>query len=199
MGSSTLTYPVPVYGDVTLSNPTSLNQHRVSVKSDYRISSRDNLTGTFLYSRDDSTDKFGGGDGLIGPAFLNPARTLLLGFDYTRNFTPNVLNQFRASYLRHRSDFPNPPGTENIPSIVTFLDPLGVSFGNASALPQFFTDTQFQYKDDLSVLHGRHSFKVGGEYRRTRNGSSLRATKNGLFEPWGVEELLTDGFFWRRG
>jgi hypothetical protein len=190
-----LTYPVPVYGDVTLGDPVSFNQHRVSFKSDYKISQTDSLSGTFLYTNENTVDKFGGGDTTIGPAFENPARSVLLGLTYTKSFTPTVLNQFRASYLRRRSDFPDAPGAEGVPSIVTFTDPLGIGFGNGSSLPQFFTDNQFQYKNDLSVVHGKHSFKFGGEYRRTRNGSSFQATRNGLFQPYGIEELLTDGFF----
>src|ERR1700682_4846838 len=190
-----LTYPVPVYGDVTLADNVSFNQHRVSFKSDYKFSEKDSLSGTFLYTNEETVDKYGGGDTTIGPAFVNPARSVLLGLTYTRNFTPSVLNQLRADYLRRRSDYPNAPGAENVPSIVTYTDPLGVGFGNGSSLPQFFTDNQFQYRDDLSIIHGRHAFKFGGEYRRTRNGSSFQANKNGLFQPYGVEELLTDGFF----
>ena len=191
----TLQYPVPVYGEVTVSDPNSFNQHRVSFKSDYRLSNRDTISGTFLYTNEESKDGFGGADTTIGPAFVNPAVSVLLGLTWTHNFGSNVINQFRASYLRRRSDFPDAPGTEGIPSIVTFIDPLSVGFGSGSALPQFFTDGQFQYKDDVSVIRGKHTFKFGGEYRRTRNASSFQATRNGLFEPYGIEELLTDGYF----
>src|SRR5258708_40111527 len=75
------------------------------------------------------------------------------------------------------------------------FDSLGVSFGNTSALPQLFTDNEFQYKDDMSIVKGKHAFKFGGEYRRIRNGSSFESAKNGVFIPYSTEELLTDGFF----
>lgn len=195
VGAANLTYPVPVYGNVTLSDPTSFNQHRVSFKSDYKLSNKDSLSGTFLYTNENTVDTFGGGCATIGPSFSNPAVSVLLGLTYTRNLTPNSINQFRASYLRRRSDFPDAPGSQGIPDIVTFTDPLGIGFGNTSALPQFFTDGQFQYKDDLSVVHGKHSVKLGGEYRRTRNASSFQSVKNGFFAPYGIEEILTDGFF----
>ncbi len=195
VGAANLTYPVPVYGSVTLSDPVSFNQHRVSFKSDYKLSNKDSLSGTFLYTNENTVDQFAGGCATIGPSFTNPAVSVLLGLTYTRNLTPNSLNQFRASYLRRRSDFPNAPGSQGIPDIVTFTDPLGIGFGNSSALPQFFTDGLFQYKDDLSIVHGKHSVKSGGEYRRTRNASSFQSVKNGFFEPYGIEELLTDGFF----
>jgi len=190
-----LTYPIAEFGPLTVSDPNTFFQHRVSFKSDYNLSSKDTLSGTFLYTTQDQKDKFGGGDTTIGPAFENPNVQVLLGLTWTHNFTGNTLNQFRASYLRHRSDFPNPPGTASIPDILSAFDALGVGFGNTSALPQFFTDNQFQYKDDLSTVKGKHTFKLGGEYRRTRNGSSFQAEKNGVFFFYSTEELLTDGFF----
>ena len=82
-----------------------------------------------------------------------------------------------------------PNGT---PSIVTAYDPYQGAYGNSSALPQFFTENQFQYKDDLSITKGNHSLKVGAEYRRTRNGSSFKTQFNGFFLPYGVEDILTD-------
>jgi hypothetical protein len=194
-GAVGVVYPVAEFGQVALADPNTFFQHRVSFKSDYKISDRDSLTGTFNYTNQNSVDKFGGGDGTIGPAFENPNVQLLLGFAWTHNFSATVLNQFRASYLRHRSDFPNPTGTAGIPDILSFFDSLGVSFGNTSALPQFFTDGMFQYKDDLSLVKGKHTFKFGGEYRRVRNASSFESEKNGVFFFESTEELVTDGFF----
>ena len=190
-----LVYPMSEFGPLTLSDPNTFFQHRVSFKSDYNLSSKDTLSGTFLYTTQNQKDKFGGGDTTIGPAFENPNVQVLLGVTWTHNFTGNTLNQFRASYLRHRSDFPNPPGTEGIPDVLSAFDALGVGFGDTSALPQFFTDNQFQYKDDVSTVKGKHTFKFGGEYRRTRNGSSFQSAKNGVFWSYSTEELLTDGFF----
>jgi Carboxypeptidase regulatory-like domain/TonB dependent receptor len=188
-------YPVNEFGTVALSDPNTFFQHRATFKSDYKISDKDSLVGTFNYTTQKSVDKFGGGDGTIGPAFENPDVQLLLGFEWTHNFSATVLNQLRASYLRHRSDFPNPAGTAGVPDILSFFDSLGVSFGNTSALPQFFTDGMFQYKDDLSIVKGKHTFKLGGEYRRIRNASSFQAEKNGIFFFQSTEELMTDGFF----
>jgi hypothetical protein len=193
--TANIRYPIAEFGQVSLADPNTFFQHRVSFKSDYRISNKDSLVGTFNYTTQNTVDKFGGGDGTIGPAIENPNVQLLLGIAWTHNFSATILNQFRASYLRHRSDFPNPAGTAGIPDILSFFDALGVSFGNTSALPQFFTDGMFQYKDDLSIVKGKHTFKLGGEYRRIRNASSFQAEKNGIFFFQSTEELLTDGFF----
>ncbi|HEY3037156.1 MAG TPA: carboxypeptidase regulatory-like domain-containing protein [Pyrinomonadaceae bacterium] len=190
-----ITYPVPVYGDVTVNDNVAFNQKRFSIKGDHEMSDSNRFVGTFLWESSNTLDKFNGGDGIIGPATTVPAMSLLTGLSYTHTFNPTMLNEFKVSYLRHTLDFPQCPGTDGIPSVVTGIDPLGVGFGCTSNLPQFFTDNQFQFQDSLSFVLGNHSLKTGLEYRRIRNGSAFEAIKNGLFLPHGVEEMVTDGFF----
>ena len=190
-----LVYPVAEFAPLAVSDPDTFHQHRVFFKSDYKFSDKDSLSGTFLYTTDQDINQFNGGCSTIGPASITNQVEVLFGLTWTHNFSPTLLNQFRASYLRHRLDFPNPAGAVGVPDIITALDSLGVGFGNSSALPQFFTDNQFQYKDDMTLVHGKHTFKYGGEYRRTRNGSSFQSEKNGVFFFYSTEELLTDGLF----
>jgi hypothetical protein len=198
-GASLLTdgliYPVPVYGDVTVTNSSQTNIGRFTTKVDHLMNETNRFTGTFLLEDSDTASAFDGADTTIGPPFVSPGRSILTGISWIHTFSPTVINELKGSYLRHRRDFPQCPGTEGIPSIVTGIDPLTVGLGCSSALPQFFTDNQFQYQDHLSFIRGVHSFRTGVEYRRTRNGSAFEATKNGFFLPHGVEELVTDGFF----
>lgn len=188
-------YPVPVYGDVTVINSSFLNASRFTGKVDHIMSQRNRFTGTFLLEDSDTGDTHGGSDSTIGVPFLSPGRSILAGLSWIHDFSPTVINEAKVSYLRHVRDFAQCPGTEQLPSVVTGIDPLGVGFGCSSNLPQFFTDNQFQYQDHLSIVRGSHSFRTGVEYRRIRNGSAFEAIKNGLFLPHGIEEFLTDGFF----
>ena len=192
---SPIIYPVPVYGQVTVLDPSFLNVARFSVKVDHTFNSSNNLTATFLSEDSDNGDAFSGGDTAVGPAFISPGRSILAGLTFNHTWSPTVTSESKVSYLRHRRDFPDCPGTSGEPSVVTGFDPLGVSLGCSSGLPQFFTDNQFQFQQHFSMLMGSHSFRGGAEYRRIRNGSSFQATQNALFQPHGIEELLTDGFF----
>jgi carboxypeptidase family protein len=190
-----LTYPVPVYGDVTVTDSIAFNQKRFSIKGDHEMNTNNRFVGTFLWESSNSFDSNRGGDTTIGPATTTPALSLLAGLTWSHTFGPTTINEAKFSYLRHTLDFPQCPGTDGMPSVVTGIDPLAVGFGCTSNLPQFFTDNQFQIQDSLTFSHGNHGFKAGLEYRRIRNGSAFEAIKNGLFLPHGVEEMVTDGFF----
>ncbi|HTR26295.1 MAG TPA: carboxypeptidase regulatory-like domain-containing protein [Terriglobales bacterium] len=193
--TSGLVYPVPVYADIHLPDPFHLNEYRITSKVDYKLGNNDQLNAVFLFQNDDQGSPFDGGGTTIGPAYTNPGRGQDYGVTWNHTFSPTILNTAKMSYLRHRSDFSGAPSTFGIPEIVTAFDSLAVGFGQYSGFPQFFTDTQFQYQDSLSVVHGKHAFKGGVEYRRTRNGSSFFNDNNGTFLPYSIEDLVTDMTF----
>ena len=187
-------YPVNVFGVITVPQAETFNQARYTVKVDQKMGTNDQLSGTYLYDNGDDVTQWNGGDTTFGPDLPSHARAMNAGITWSHTFSPTLLNQFRLGYVRHTANFPgeetsNANGT---PSIVTAYDPYQGAYGNSSALPQFFTENQFQYKDDLSITKGNHSLKVGAEYRRTRNGSSFKTQFNGFFLPYGVEDILTD-------
>jgi len=190
-------YPVPVYGTVTVSQPQTTNQIRYTTKIDHKLSDRQQLSGTFLYDNADSVTKYAGGDGAFGPDLPQHGRAMNAGITWTWTLSPTVTNQARMSYVRHTANFPGDSAadTAKIPALATAFDPTGFSFGNASNLPQFFTENAFVYRDDLSFTKGKHSFKTGVSYERTRNGSSFEADIYGEILPYGIEDFVTDETF----
>ncbi|MGB9197259.1 MAG: carboxypeptidase-like regulatory domain-containing protein, partial [Terriglobales bacterium] len=190
-----ITYPVPIYGFVTVPQSQLLNQARYTVKMDHKLSVKDQLNGTYIYDNGDSDTALAGGSNTFGPDLPNHTRSQVAGINWVHTFTPTVLNQARFSYVRHTGNFPGDPSVTGMPSTITFFDPPTNTFGNADNLPQFFTENEFIYKDDISIAHGKHNFKTGGEYRRTRNGSSFDSFKNGLNFYMDTEDLLTDATF----
>jgi hypothetical protein len=187
-------YPVPVFGTVTVPQPSTLNQIRYTLKGDHKLSVNDTFTGEFLYDNADSVTQFAGGDSTFGPSEPVHGRAMNAGVSWAHTFSPTVLNQLRMGYVRHTANFPGDPADNaaGMPSIVTAFDAFTGAYGNSSGLPQFFTENQFQYKDDLSFTKGKHNFKTGAEYRRTRNGSSFFTQFNGFFLPYGIEDIATD-------
>jgi hypothetical protein len=186
-------YPVPLYDSATELGILPTDQYRFSIKFDHKFSNNDQFNGVYLFEDTHSSCNFCGGDTLFGVPNDNPNRAQTAGLTWTHTFSPTVLNQFRAGYVRRKANFVD-PGTEGIPVMLT-IDALASGFGGSNGIPQFFTENQFQYKDDVSVTKGKHGLKFGGEYRRTRNGSSFHNDQYGHFYNWGGESLITDGVF----
>jgi Carboxypeptidase regulatory-like domain len=186
-----LTYPVPVYGTLTVSEPTSQNEARWSLKFDHRLGQNDQFSGLYLFQDSTNTTKFFNGFNTIGPDSIQDGRGQNVALSWTHTFSPTVLNTFKASYLRHRLDFPAPKGAFGAPAYYT-LDGIGVDLGLSPGLPQFFTENQFQYLDNISIVHGKHSVKTGGEYRRIRNGSRFFNDAFQTILPWSIEDTVTD-------
>jgi hypothetical protein len=190
-----LRYPVPVYGDVYVQNPFSSNDYGISTKIDYLATNKDQISFSYLNQTANSRSGFGGGVKSISPSLLRDGRGQNIAIGWTRSFSPTVANIFKTSFLRHRQDSPVAPGYEGMPSIFTAFDPMTVGFGMSNSIPQFITLNQFQFQDHLSIIKGKHSFKAGGEYRRTRNGAAWYFNSSGTYIPYGLEDLVTDMAF----
>ncbi len=186
-----IVYPVPLYGTVVKPDVINTDQDRFSFKVDHKLSEKDHLAFSYLFDDVQSTDSNGGAASTIGAADVIPARAQNASINWTRNISNSILNQARFGYLRHVANFTSPEAV-GIPSIATFFDPVGTSFGATAGIPQFFTENQFQYKDDVSITHGRHNFKTGFEYRNTRNSSKFFNDRYGTVDPWTIEDLVTD-------
>jgi hypothetical protein len=188
-----IVYPVPIFDNATEALVSPLNQYRVSLKFDHKFSTNDQVNGVYLLEDVKSSCNFCGSDTTFGVPEDNPNRAQTLGLTYTHTFSPTVLNQLKGGYVRRTANFID-PGTDGIPSMFS-IDALVSGFGGSTAIPQFFTENQFEVKDDISVTKGKHGLKFGLDYRRTRNGSSFDALKNGAFWSWGGEDLITDAQF----
>ena len=187
-------YPVPIYATATESAINPLDQYRFSIKVDHNLSSQDRLNGTYLLENVHATSNFFGASATaFGVPLENPNRAQTAGVSWTHTLSPTALNLFKIGYVRRTANFSG-PGSTGVPSMFA-ADPIVGGFGSSSALPQFFTENEFQYKDDISITRGKHQLKVGGEYRRTRNGSTFSNDQFGTFANWGAEDLITDGVF----
>lgn len=188
-----LAYPVNVNALATLSQSNVLNQNRGTFKLDHKLTEKDQLGFTYLIEQDENNVTPAGGAGSFGVPETNIGGAQLFGATWTHTFSPSLINIFRAGYLRHVRNF-DTPGTSQVPSIYT-ADNLAGSFGASAALPQYFTENQFQYQDSITKIIGAHTFKGGFQFIRTRNGSSFYNDVNGTVWMNGVEDLLTDGAF----
>jgi hypothetical protein len=191
--TSGLVYPVAINSFVGITQRDDLNQNRGSFKLDHKLRDSDQLSFTYIIDQINESVTSGGGSSTFGPDEGIIGGAQVFGATWTHTFSPTLLNVFRAGYLRHVANFVA-PNTTGVPAIYT-ADALAGSFGGSAAIPQTFTENQFQYQDAITKTIGTHTMKAGLQYIRTRNGSKFYNDFNGTIYMNGAEDLLTDGAF----
>ena len=106
--------------------------------------------------------------GTIRPAFDRPRTdtTHFASLNHTHIFSPNFINEARFGFLRTYGLLSDPPHPE-IPTI-TVPQIQGWTLG---IFPYGFFQNNYQFKDVLSIIHGGHLLKAGGEIRRSHNNT----------------------------
>jgi hypothetical protein len=169
-----------------------------NTREDYYLNSKHTIFGRYSYASFTETAPGAFGADAGGPAFGNYAgnsqalnQSLSLGWTYIVN--PTMVNEFRFGYMRyHVFDVPNGYGKQlataagipglnldntytsglpyfNIPSPNDAYQ-LGYALGvNQCNCPLTQTETQYQFIDNLSKIHGKHNFKVGVDLRYAEN------------------------------
>jgi outer membrane receptor for ferrienterochelin and colicin len=172
----------PNYVVIDAKLPTTVREDTGSVRLDYNASDRDRLM--FRYNINDSltNDTYGLNQGQLSPQKL---RTQLGKFDYTRTFTPNLLNEFSIGVDRFFSDT-----NSNTPLNSKAGTPLvgwGGFFTDLGALPgpnsfnQITPFTIYELFDTVTKNAGSHTLKFGTQIRLNRLDESLRPQQEYLY------------------
>ncbi|MBV8893708.1 MAG: carboxypeptidase regulatory-like domain-containing protein, partial [Acidobacteria bacterium] len=153
-------------GPVSISAPAFQNFQNFVQSVDYNISSRDQLRLRYIYNKLDQIDTAAN-----LPAFysIQPFRYHLLALSAYHNFTPSLINEFRAGYNRYF--FVTPAGNTTFPGLnvfpnITLLDlGGGLNIGWDPNAPQGGTQDLYQLTDNIGWNKGAHDLKFGMEWR----------------------------------
>ncbi|MGH9882861.1 MAG: TonB-dependent receptor domain-containing protein, partial [Pyrinomonadaceae bacterium] len=143
--------------------PQPYNDTLLSAKIDHTISDRQSMFYRYSFQKNDSpNDQFDPtlpADLSGGNTNTNRLNSFVVSHTYT--FSPRTLNQFTFQF----QDFQN-----NILGVTT--DPNltfpSVQSGANINVPQQTKERKFQFRDDISVLHDKHSMKFGVNYIHTK-------------------------------
>jgi len=151
---------------------------------DQNWGARNFIFGSFIINRDQRTEPTLQGNNLPGFGDFRPARRYFLSLGFTRILSSAITNELHAGLNRVRISF-NPAFTQD-PSAFGITSPSAVFpdinvpgamvFGGISGFPQGRGDLTYQYNDTLGWIRGRHSLRMGGEYRRFDNNASNGGT-----------------------
>jgi hypothetical protein len=184
-------YPAPnapgVSNNYIVNNPGSNNIDQGDARIDYAITSKQQLFGRFSISH---TNRFqqppmpglaDGGNGFQGDSF-DDTRGFALGHTWAIRST--IVNDFRAGFTgdhyangvpAYGLNYPSAdlavPGVPNDPALngITLFQISGGfrRLGTPGFAPTVSTSQEIQYGDTLSIIHGRHSLKIGAQFHRS--------------------------------
>jgi hypothetical protein len=164
--------------------PRTRRQDQWSGRIDHNWSAKDFLYGSFILNYDTRSEPTLQFNNLPGFGDQRPASRYFVSLGYTRTLSPNLTNELRAGLNRIRisfnPDFTQDPATFGITSTSTvspnFNVPGAMSFGGINGEPQGRGDTTYQITDTAGWARGKHSIRMGGEFRRFHNNSLNRGT-----------------------
>ena len=159
------------------SSPAKYTEDQYIVNADYVINSKHSLSARYFYTHNPQTVPFGIG-GLPGTPIQNDYSNTNAVLRLTSVITPNFVNEARVSGQRNFAyGTDSTPGTPQqvgqtpiVPSMTEL--PVTVIFGGPSMFgtlaPSFSTTNQFQYADQISWSHGKHTIRAGFELEKTQ-------------------------------
>jgi hypothetical protein len=181
------------------SAPASADVNQWTIDINYNLSEKDRLHGYYAYQRALRTEPNLQGNTIPGFGDIRRGLRQLLTLNETHIFGAAIVNELRLGfnriYFTARANAELDPATIGINDGVSRPIGLpqiniagGLNFGGPAQLPQGRGDTTIIASDSLSYLRGRHSLKLGGEYRLFYNNNFTLDT--GLFNFPSVAAFL---------
>ena len=196
-------YPAPVFDRPTRNYVRAPNNgirtDNLTARGDVRVSDMDSMFGRYSFNLPDFQQNavF---ETPAGNPVVREGDAFSIGYGYTRTFSPSVVNEFRFAWNRIGVDQDGlTPRDEIIPGALdpgvtsgtpTFslagLTAIGVAppgFGN---LPLLKSSAVWNFSDNLSMVSGRHTTKLGFDYQMIRAKTSATLVGRGRFSFNGV-------------
>ena len=192
-----------LYQTINIQNTQSLGNlfdgNEASGRIDWVVSSKDRVFAQFNWSRQNTFQPATNSRGFLNPTrFISPNGTI----NWTHTFGPHIVNEARAGYSGSYSRYvPSVPGVPSI-YIGDYAGTMG--FGSYNGYPQFFKEHIYNYADMVSISHGNHNIKIGGEVRRNIENSEFNVARPSYYfydpfffavdGPYGMAAGVDPGF-----
>jgi hypothetical protein len=180
-------YPLPneptgAFGDRTYATSSKIytRTDQFSVRIDHQISNKASLIARFSLNQvtgpltnPDQTAI----DPTFGVQFFDHQRNA--GVKYTRTISPHMTSETSLGYIRSTPFFPTVNKTQ---PALGFADGLFQGFNSAGGSIFGSYGNLYQFKEDMSLVRGSHSFKWGVEIRVNRDSTIFGTNPNGAYE-----------------
>jgi hypothetical protein len=171
--------------------PVNIDQWTMDLN--HSLGVNDRLHGYYAIQRDERGEPTLQGNSIPGFGDTRQSRRQIFTLNETHTFGAAVVNEVRFGFNRiHIAFTPNAQlnpldfgihngVTESIGLPQMAVTGTNLNFGGPAGFPQGRSDTTYVVSDTLSYLHGNHSFKFGGEWRRFYNNNTNKDTGSFTF------------------
>ncbi|HXE52512.1 MAG TPA: hypothetical protein VN541_05820, partial [Tepidisphaeraceae bacterium] len=164
-------------GEIDYSLPISQSFNEYVVRGDQTLSQNDHLFARYYLDHYTDNPSLTPGNYLavVSRSAINSHNAIV---GETHTFTPNLLNDVRLSLSRVATNAGPPPGSISVADLgvavsqpaqfAKALDGISVSgyFSTSSFPPSIMNRNDYMISDDVSWIHGRHTFAFGGMLAR---------------------------------
>jgi Carboxypeptidase regulatory-like domain len=149
-------------GNYLVAAPNFNNYKNLVTSTDWTISSKDSFRGRYIYNNNQGIDT-----SAALPAFFLalPHIYHLIALSEYHDFTPNFINEVRVGFNRYYNITPAGSttfgtGVVGFPNL-TYEDQGATNLGPDPNAPQSTIQNLYQLTDNVSYIHGKHTFKFG--------------------------------------
>jgi hypothetical protein len=211
--ADTSIYPLPSRIDPTngtgildVVTASKVDGNQFDVKLDARLSDKDNFSGRYSFG-----DFFSAG--IKGSLPVNPtsqstSRPQNIALNWTRTISSTVINEARVGFNRAvfiggaydwagigaGNQKLGIPGGQAIPGVSSITLGSGLTAIGARATDEDNVTNTFHYGDNLTILRGRHSLKMGGQWQRYQQ-NRYYAGNNGQLGYFNYSAIYTGVVF----
>jgi Carboxypeptidase regulatory-like domain len=178
---------IPI-GTIQPAAPNLLNQDDFNINADLNAGQHQ-LRWRFLYDRQRSPNvnpdtplaQFSGD-------IAADSRKLI--FSDAWAVSPRFANDFRFSYSRFVQGYTVPQQFVNFPNVE--VDDLGLNVGPEGNSPQSYTQNNYQFLNNISLLRGAHTLKFGAEWRHWIAPTNFLPRERGEWDYGSLQTLIND-------
>jgi len=161
--------------------PVNIDQGTGDVS--HLIGDNDRLHGYYAFQRDFRGEPILGGNTIPGFGDVRQSHRQIFTLNEVHTFGPNLVNEARFGFNRiHITFTPNSaqvnPADFGVTGVTgsVFLPQInvqgvGLNLGGPAGFPQGRGDTTFVFSDTATYIRGKHTFKIGGEFREFLNNN----------------------------
>lgn len=152
-------------GGFRFNNPSGSMEDQFTIKGDAQVTSSNHAFLRWSWQRNSSIDALNSADATF-PGMPQGTQGghrwgYAIGDDWT--ISSSLVNEFRIGYQSATTDFLRPNRLQG-PSVITNL----ITDLNYSGYPQGRNSPVIDLTENLTILRGKHTFKTGGAFRRTK-------------------------------